>query len=264
MWAESAGAGRGSTFHFTIKAPTAALPAQGRREFIGAQPRLAGPARAGRRRQRHQSARAAPAGGQVGHGARGHRVARGGAALDRRGARRSTSPSSTCTCRRWTGSRWRGRSARERPTLPLVLFSSLGRKEAGDTDGLFSAYLAKPLRQSQLFDTLVTILAHETAPKDAPAAKPRIDAAMASRHPLRILLAEDNVGQPEARAAHPAADGLSRRPRVERHRGRRVGRAPDLRRRADGRADARDGRPRGGAPDQRALGDAASARASSR
>ena len=43
----------------------------------------------------------------------------------------------------------------QRPKLPLVLFSSLGRREAGDTEGLFSAYLAKPLRQSQLFDTLV-------------------------------------------------------------------------------------------------------------
>jgi CheY-like chemotaxis protein len=81
----------------------------------------------------------------------------------------------------------------QHPKLPLVLFSSLGRKEAGDTDGLFSAYLAKPLRQSQLFDTLVTILATEATPKAAPAAKPRMDAAMANRHPLRILLAEDNV-----------------------------------------------------------------------
>ncbi len=42
-----------------------------------------------------------------------------------------------------------------RPALPLVLFSSLGRREAGDAEGLFDAYLGKPLRQSQLFDTLV-------------------------------------------------------------------------------------------------------------
>jgi CheY-like chemotaxis protein len=77
-------------------------------------------------------------------------------------------------------------------TLPLVLFSSLGRKEAGD--GLFAATLAKPLRQSQLFDTLVSLLAHEDTPKAAPtAATPRVDAGMAERHPLRILLAEDNV-----------------------------------------------------------------------
>ena len=80
------------------------------------------------------------------------------------------------------------------PKLPLVLFSSLGRREAGDTEGLFSAYLAKPLRQSQLFDTLITLLAHDEVvkPRAAPA-KPALDAGMAVRHPLRILLAEDNM-----------------------------------------------------------------------
>jgi len=80
--------------------------------------------------------------------------------------------------------------------LPLVLFTSLGRREAGDADGLFAATLAKPLRQSQLFDTLMTLLAHDTADaalRPAAVAKPRIDAGMAARHPLRILLAEDNV-----------------------------------------------------------------------
>jgi CheY-like chemotaxis protein len=78
--------------------------------------------------------------------------------------------------------------------LPLVLFSSLGRREAGDTDELFSAYLAKPLRQSQLFDTLANLLARDEAPKPAAApARSTMDARMAERHPLRILLAEDNV-----------------------------------------------------------------------
>jgi CheY-like chemotaxis protein len=77
-------------------------------------------------------------------------------------------------------------------TLPLVLFSSLGRREEGDN--LFAAALAKPLHQSQLFDTLVTLLVHDAAPKAAHApAKPKIDATLATRHPLRILLAEDNV-----------------------------------------------------------------------
>jgi CheY-like chemotaxis protein len=77
-------------------------------------------------------------------------------------------------------------------SLPLVLFSSLGSKEA--SDGLFVARLAKPLRQSQFFDTLVTLLAQDAAPRRvASPPKPRIDAEMASRHSLRILLAEDNV-----------------------------------------------------------------------
>jgi CheY-like chemotaxis protein len=41
---------------------------------------------------------------------------------------------------------------------------------------------------------LMTLLAQDTAPRHAaPPPKPRIDAEMASRHALRILLAEDNV-----------------------------------------------------------------------
>jgi CheY-like chemotaxis protein len=78
-------------------------------------------------------------------------------------------------------------------TLPLVLFSSVGSsKEAGD--GLFAARLAKPMRQSQFFDTLATLLAHEGARRPVAAPnQPRIDPQLASRHALRILLAEDNV-----------------------------------------------------------------------
>jgi CheY-like chemotaxis protein len=78
-----------------------------------------------------------------------------------------------------------------------VLFTSLGRKEAAAEPGLFRAHLAKPLRQSQLFDALMELLAETSASPagkkiSAPAA-PRLDADMAQRHPLRILLAEDNA-----------------------------------------------------------------------
>jgi len=76
--------------------------------------------------------------------------------------------------------------------LPLVLFTSLGRQE--NVSGLFAASLGKPLHQSQLFDTLVTLLSGERVSTAAPSvAKPKIDATLAQRHPLRILLAEDNV-----------------------------------------------------------------------
>jgi CheY-like chemotaxis protein len=80
--------------------------------------------------------------------------------------------------------------------LPLVLFSSLGRREVGDAESLFNAYLSKPIHQSQLFDTLVNLLADEPAkpaPSTSNTAKPQIDPTMATRHPLRILLAEDNA-----------------------------------------------------------------------
>jgi GAF domain-containing protein/DNA-binding response OmpR family regulator len=81
------------------------------------------------------------------------------------------------------------------PALPMILFSSLGQRDVAAEDGLFSAYLAKPLRQSQLFDTLVshfdgkrTALERRGAPD-----RPKTDPEMARRHPLRILVAEDNL-----------------------------------------------------------------------
>jgi CheY-like chemotaxis protein len=78
--------------------------------------------------------------------------------------------------------------------LPLVLFSSLGRREVGNDEQLFDAYLAKPIRQSHLFDTLVGLLAGDIAAKvEAAPDKPQLDPGQAQRHPLRILLAEDNV-----------------------------------------------------------------------
>jgi CheY-like chemotaxis protein len=81
---------------------------------------------------------------------------------------------------------------KRKPALPLALFSSLGRREVGDDDKLFDAFLMKPVRQSQLFDTLVGVMG-EKADAVKPAQKPRLDMQMAERHPLRILLAEDNV-----------------------------------------------------------------------
>ncbi len=192
MRVESVGPGHGSTFRFTIKAPTAALPAQGRREIIGTQSMLEG------RRVL-----------VVDDNATNRRVLGLQAAKWGMVPRDTESPEEAL---RWitedqafdlaildmhmpqTDGLTLARQIREKNSkLPLVLFSSLGRKEVGDTGGLFAAYLAKPLRQSQLFDTLVTILGHVAAPKATPAAKPRMDPAMASRHPLRILLAEDNA-----------------------------------------------------------------------
>src|SRR5207302_2690810 len=53
----------------------------------------------------------------------------------------------------------------------------------------------KPIHQSHLYDTLVGLFAQGAAPKAATpeAGRPRLDPEMAARHPLRILLAEDNV-----------------------------------------------------------------------
>jgi GAF domain-containing protein/DNA-binding response OmpR family regulator len=192
MWAASDGIGKGATFHFTIRAPLAELPPQSRRDFIGTQPELQG------RRVL-----------VVDDNATNRRV------LDLQMGKWGMVPHATespAQALRWIeggesfdlaildmhmpeldGLQLAQRIHASRPNLPLVLFSSLGRREAGDTEGLFSAYLAKPVHQSQLFDTLVGLLAHALAPKEIKAAKPKTDPEMAARHPLRILLAEDNV-----------------------------------------------------------------------
>ena len=76
-----------------------------------------------------------------------------------------------------------------------MLFSSLGRREAGDDEALFTAYLAKPCASRSCSTRWSSLLAHDAAPSRAaaPAASRSSIPAMAARHPLRILLAEDNV-----------------------------------------------------------------------
>src|SRR5262249_15425130 len=73
------------------------------------------------------------------------------------------------------------RAIRERrPSLPRVLFSWLGRRKAGVADGLCDAYLSKPIHQTQLFDTLVGLLATQAAPKSAATpTKAKLDPGMA-------------------------------------------------------------------------------------
>jgi GAF domain-containing protein/CheY-like chemotaxis protein/tetratricopeptide (TPR) repeat protein len=81
------------------------------------------------------------------------------------------------------------------PSLPLVLFTSLGRREA-NAEGLgFVAHLNKPLKPSALFDALITIFTDHGTQLAAPIEplRPQMDPDMAKRLPLKILLAEDNA-----------------------------------------------------------------------
>ena len=194
MWAESAGPGKGSTFAFTVDAAVAE-EASGtrRREFVGEQPEL---------RDRRVLV--------VDDNATNRRIL---ALQSGKWGMRARDTGSPAEALRWLADGERfdlaildmhmpemdglalaRRIRATHPGLPLVLFSSLGRREAGDDEGLFAAYLAKPLRQSHLFDTLIGLLAKEAVTKPvAPTGGPRLDPGMAARHPLRILLAEDNV-----------------------------------------------------------------------
>jgi PAS domain S-box-containing protein len=86
------------------------------------------------------------------------------------------------------------RKVRDPQALPLLLFTSLGRREAGEAAIRFEAHLTKPIKPSQLFDALVGVFAGPAEPARAGAAARGVfDGRMAESHPLRILLAEDNA-----------------------------------------------------------------------
>ncbi|MBI5031465.1 MAG: response regulator [Chloroflexi bacterium] len=85
------------------------------------------------------------------------------------------------------------RSLRDPDTLPLVMLTSLGRREAGAESVSFAAFLSKPIKPSHLYDTLVSIFAKQTRTPVRETAKSHFDSKLAERLPLRILLAEDHV-----------------------------------------------------------------------
>ena len=131
MWAESDGPGRGVDVHLHDPAPVRRrCPRSGRREFIGAQPALAGPARARGGRQRHEPPRAEAADGS------GAWCRATPSRPTRRCAGRATGEAFDLAILdmqmpEMDGSTLARRMRAARPALPLVLFTSLGRKEAG-------------------------------------------------------------------------------------------------------------------------------------
>ena len=75
----------------------------------------------------------------------------------------------------------------------LVLLSSVGDGAAPrDRDSGFDAVLSKPIKQSQLHDVIAGLLESGKVPA-ARRSEPAFDSGVALRHPLRILVVEDNA-----------------------------------------------------------------------
>jgi CheY-like chemotaxis protein len=115
------------------------------------------------------------------------------------------------------------RAAAAGATTPVVILSSLGVHDRG-SDAV-AAFLIKPVKPSALHDTLASVLAGQAASVQVRAAGTGIDHDLGARHPLRILLAEDNpVNQKLALrllermgyAADVAGDGLQAIAAIER------------------------------------------------
>ncbi len=193
MLAKSEGLGKGSSFVFTIQGPLAESPSEKRRSFIGQQPALVGKCllvvddnATNRKVLSLQTGKWGMVTRDTESAAKALQWLDKGEAFDLAVL--------DMHMPEMDGLSLAGEIRKRRTDLPMVLFSSLGRREAGDTEGLFTAYLSKPLRQSHLFDTLAGLFDDANSAKPEPTkTKPKMDPEMAARHPLRILLAEDNA-----------------------------------------------------------------------
>jgi CheY-like chemotaxis protein len=79
--------------------------------------------------------------------------------------------------------------------LPLVILTSLGRRDIETQDVEFAAFLHKPIKPSQLYNALISIFAEQARSvlKPTEATGGQFDTLLGQRLPLRILLAEDNT-----------------------------------------------------------------------
>ncbi len=84
------------------------------------------------------------------------------------------------------------REIRRRSSVGMVLLSSSGEILMGDDADLFQFQIPKPIKHSQLYNALVRITGGNTT-QTAKVGLKKLDSGMATSHPLRILLAEDNA-----------------------------------------------------------------------
>ncbi|TNF62743.1 MAG: GAF domain-containing protein [Rhodobacteraceae bacterium] len=195
MWAESEGEGKGSVFRFTVRAEPATLPRVDARRLTGRQDEIAGKRLLvvddNATNRKILSLQTSKWGAEV--------VACDGPeeALHTIATERAFDLAILdMHMPGMDGIALARRIRADHSGLPMILFSSLGQRDVEAEHGLFAAYLAKPLRQSHLFDTLVTQFADRATtslPRRNTETKPKADPGLAARHPLRILLAEDNL-----------------------------------------------------------------------
>ncbi|HTX20191.1 MAG TPA: PAS domain S-box protein [Bacteroidota bacterium] len=87
------------------------------------------------------------------------------------------------------------RALRPGTSLPIILLTSSGKfgGEGEQAEGIFSAYVSKPIRQSQLYEIIVGQLHSSSSVVPSRHAPQTFDRELAKRLPMKILVAEDNT-----------------------------------------------------------------------
>ncbi len=89
------------------------------------------------------------------------------------------------------------RRSRNAQALPLIMLTSLGRRDIDTQNVQFAAFLHKPIKPSHLYNALVSVFAEQqhtqsVIPQTETTGR-QLDAGLGQRLPLHILLAEDNT-----------------------------------------------------------------------
>jgi signal transduction histidine kinase/DNA-binding response OmpR family regulator len=77
-------------------------------------------------------------------------------------------------------------------SMPLVGLLTPGLREVAHSE-MFAASVAKPIKASRLYDALVDVMAEHATPARIQTVDAKPGARLADRHPLRVLVAEDNM-----------------------------------------------------------------------
>ncbi len=79
-------------------------------------------------------------------------------------------------------------------SIPMIMITSLGTRDELPSDVRFSWVLNKPIKPIQLYHALMNALKVEVTPEaEMEATSDVFDGSLGERHPLRVLLAEDNL-----------------------------------------------------------------------
>ncbi|MCX6166262.1 MAG: response regulator, partial [Ignavibacteriae bacterium] len=87
------------------------------------------------------------------------------------------------------------REFRSKDELPIIMLTSAGKYDIDRelTDKLFSAYVSKPIKQSQLYNIILNVTFKDSQEAIEEEVKNVLDRNMSEKVPMRILVAEDNI-----------------------------------------------------------------------